>query len=136
MIMSLDTHPSETNLMIVLPLSAADLVLVPTRLNYSSIVATERTIELIDKARKSGLNIKYKVVAMAVDTIKMKRELTDFNEYMRELGILSSPLVKHSVVIDKLSFRGQELSNNSNKYAKKVMDTFRDVYAEIEEVLQ
>lgn len=132
----IDTHPSESNLMIVLPLSAADLVLVPTRLNYSSIVATERTIELIEKARKSGLNIKYKVVAMAVDTIKMKRELTDFNEYMRELGILSTPLVKHSVVIDKLSFRGEELSNNSNKYAKKVMDTFEDVYAQIEEVLQ
>lgn len=132
----IDTHPSETNLMIVLPLSASDLVLVPCRLNYSSVVATERTIALIEKAKKSGLDIKYKVVTMAMDTIKMQKELADFNDYMKELGVLSSPVVRHSVIVDKLSFRAEELSKNNNKYAKKVMDTFKDVYAEIEEVLQ
>lgn len=131
----IDTHPSETNLMIVLPLAASDLILIPTKLNYSSVVAMERTLELVEKAKKSGLNIKFQIISMAVDTTKMGRELADFNEFLKEKGLPIAPVVKHSVIVDKLSFRGEELSLAKNKYAQQVMQTFKNVYKEMEELV-
>ncbi|MED3955573.1 AAA family ATPase [Priestia aryabhattai] len=131
----IDTHPSETNLMIVLPLGTSDLVLIPSKLNYSSVVGMERTIQMVEKAQKSGLNIKYGVVPMAVDAFKMGPELDDFKTFLNEQGITPFPIVKYTVMFDKLSFRGEELSSDKNRYSLQVMETFENVYERMEEML-
>jgi chromosome partitioning protein len=123
----IDTHPSETNLMIVLPLISSDLVLIPTMLDYSSVLAMKRTIELVQSLTKAGYDIPFQVVAMAVDH-KMKREMDSFQDYMKELGLPKAPVVVRSVLVPRLSFEVEDLFENQKPYAKNVMAGFNKVF--------
>jgi chromosome partitioning protein len=126
-----DTHPDESSLMMVLPLAASDMVLVPTKLNYSSVVAMQRTVELIQKANKT-LSIQSQVVVMDVDIFKMSKELGEFKTFLKEeLDIDDVPVVKKTSLIDKMSFKGKEFSASTNQYAQQVMEDFQHVYEKV-----
>jgi len=125
----IDTHPSEANTLLSLGLLAADLVLIPTVLDYSSVSAMERTINLIKLGESIGKKTKYVIVGMNIDTIKRRKRIKELNKYLlEEYGVTEIPIVQRSVTVEDADFTGENLNEKTSSYAKKIMNQFEIVF--------
>jgi len=124
----LDTHPSQSDDLLSLSLIASDIVLIPTLLDYSSVSAMEKTIDLVHQAREINENLKYQVIAANVDLTKRKSRLKEFMKFMKEeKGIERVPVIPRSVLVEDADFDGVNLATSNKAYAINVMNGYREV---------
>lgn len=130
-----DNHPTETNRMMVFSLCASDIALVPTTMDISSVMASMRTIDLINDLRSQGVSIEFSVVPMAVDFTKgFKKELESIIERFKEQGVknFTTP-VRNSTVVTKSGLNNVIL-DTKNEYMKKVMEDYKQISAELDQL--
>lgn len=132
----IDNHPTAGDKMIYYSLFASDIAMIPTVMDGSSIVATERTIDIVNNFKKHGSPIKCMVVPMAVELTKgFKKYLQPLKEKFteRHIDLYSSP-VRYSSVIKSASMENIVLPLN-NKYVKQILEDYAVISDELEQLL-
>ncbi|MGE7305700.1 ParA family protein [Priestia megaterium] len=131
----IDTHPTESDRMLVMSLIASSLALLPTIMDKSSVVATARTIEIITDLINSGIELDYQIVPMAVDFSRgFKKELDGFYAAFQEVDINQfTPPIRYSSVINRASMNDQVV-DLSNKYMKKVLGDYQELSAYLDTI--
>ena len=132
----IDNHPTAGDQMIYYSLFASDIAMIPTVMDGSSVVATERTIEIVNNFKKHGLPIKSMVIPFAVELTKgFRKYLQPLHEKFAEQGIdfYSSP-VRYSSVIKSASMDNIVLPLD-NKYVMQILEDYSVISKELEQLL-
>ncbi|MEH7510804.1 hypothetical protein V7159_24495, partial [Priestia megaterium] len=111
--------------------------LIPTVMDMSSVIASMRTIQLIQQLQEQNIDIQYSVLPHAVDFSKgFGRELKEVEaEFKKDGDIHFNTAIRYSAVIMRASLRG-EVMNPDNEYMQKVMSDYEVVAKEIDEIME
>jgi chromosome partitioning protein len=127
----LDNHPDEEDALNLYSLVASSVVLVPTLMDISSVVATARTIQYIQVLNKQGMNLRYYVVPMAVDFAKgFKKELGQITKEFNQMGVEVTDPIRFSSSVPRQGLLNKVL-DLKNQYVKNVMDDYIKVANQI-----
>lgn len=131
-----DNHPTETNRMMIFSMCASDIALVPTIMDISSVMAAMRTIDIINDLRGQNVPLNMCIVPMAVDFTKgFKKELESIIEEFKKDGVQNfTSAIRHSSRVLKAGLNNEVL-NLDNPYMKKVMDDYKVIASEIDQLL-
>ena len=135
-----DTHPTETNRIVIMTMIASDYVLIPCVLDKESVNQTERTHTLLQQLKEQKIKVDYKVVMMAVDYSRgMQLPLDKVCELFESLGIpLTNTKIRYSTTIMKESLEeimDEKKPKKSSYYYQNVMEDFGKLADEVESEL-
>lgn len=129
----IDTHPTETNKLVIMAMLASDFVCIPCDLDAEAIVQTERTHTLLQQLRKQNIHVDYKVVMLAVHTSRsMIAPLEAEREKFKQKGIpVADTNIRYSTTVKKDSLEDLPEYKKKSKFFKAVMDDYKKLAEEL-----